>query len=299
MISAPQGCGKTTLSQRIILVRIGLRKEKVLGYTVQRARGKILVLVMDRPEQWRRSFLRMVTEEEREYLNRHLIVWKGPLPFDIISEPKRLATWMEDLGASDVVIDSCKDLNPNLQRPEVAGAINIAAQEVVTRGLEWLGLNHQRKSTSENKKPNTLDDVFGGQWLTSGLGSVVILWGTPGATEVEFLHRKPPEAEVGPFTIQHNHKAGLPTRKDTEQDAVLREVQNAGEAGINEPDIVQKLCSVTASAEEREATRKRISRRLAKLWNDEEIKLMVAAQRGGKDGSTPNRWVATHKGEEQ
>ena len=89
----PQGIGKTTLAQQTALARMGLRSE-VLGYPVEPGKRNVLYLAMDRPAQVQRSFARMVTEAEREILDKRLVIWKGPLPEDLVKNPKR-TRWYE------------------------------------------------------------------------------------------------------------------------------------------------------------------------------------------------------------
>ena len=65
----------------------------------------------------------------------------------------------------------------------------------------------------ENKKPNKLDDLYGSTWVTAGAGSVLFLFGQPGADQVELIHLKQPEAKIeGPgganLTLVHDHEAG-------------------------------------------------------------------------------------------
>jgi hypothetical protein len=98
MTTGPQGVGKTTTEQQYVLHRIGLRTGKLLGYSVQQAPGKVLYLALDRPAQIRRSFRRMLTPEEFDYLQEHLLFWKGPLEFDVTKDHKALADFAENTG---------------------------------------------------------------------------------------------------------------------------------------------------------------------------------------------------------
>src|SRR4029453_4607523 len=150
--------------------------------------------------------------------------------------------------------------------------------------------NHQRKATSENKKPKMLDDVFGGQWLTGGLGSVLLLWGQPGDTEVELSHLKPVEIKVGPYMVKHDHKRGYSTKVETEEELIFRLVREAGSRGIIEPALVSAACGVVTSGQEYENARKRIHRRLMNHLGD--LVTLTPGQRGGSGGSSPNRWTA-------
>jgi replicative DNA helicase len=207
MIVGPDGVGKTTVMQQLVLGRIGLR-ERVLGMQLADDVRPLLYLALDRPAQIARSFARMVAEEHRETLDRRLIIWKGPPPFDIAKEPHALADFTEAQGAGTVVIDSLKDLAAKLSDDEVGGKVNAAFQEVLARGIELLCGHHQRKAQAGASAPKRLADVYGSRWLTAGMGSVFMLWGDAGDLEVECLHLKQPDEELGPWKILHDHTAG-------------------------------------------------------------------------------------------
>ena len=93
MLVGPDGTGKTPLVQQLTLGRIGLRS-RVLGMRVAVDERPVVYLALDRPMQAARSFARMVGEGDREALAARLIVWKGPLPFDVVREPFALADFL-------------------------------------------------------------------------------------------------------------------------------------------------------------------------------------------------------------
>ncbi|MGI8520321.1 MAG: AAA family ATPase [Actinomycetota bacterium] len=207
ILAGPTGVGKTTLGQQLVLARIGLR-DSVLGMPVEPAAKPVLYIAADRPSQAQRSFARMVTPEHHDLLRQRLIVWRGPLPFDIGRHPEQLAPFVMDHGAGDVVFDSLKDVAMDLRTDEVGCRINHAFQSTLVEGIEVLCLHHQRKATSDNTKPKTLDDVYGSNWITAGSGSVIVLWGRAGDPVIEVSHLKQPVAEIGPLQVLHDAVAG-------------------------------------------------------------------------------------------
>lgn len=214
MLVGPQGVGKTTIAQQLVLALAGLRSQ-VLGMNVKPAEGKVLYLAMDRPLQIARSWSRMVTEDEREQLSEHATVWRGPLPFSLVNAPRHLAAWARDKHeAAVVVVDSYKDLAPDLSSETTGAQINEAVQECLAEGIQWVGLHHHRKGTAENPAPKTLQDVYGSGWLTAGLGSVLGLGGDPGAELVEVKHLKQPAETLGTFGVKHDHAKGTSERAD-------------------------------------------------------------------------------------
>jgi replicative DNA helicase len=238
LIVGPPGIGKTTVGQQVTLARIGVRTGTVLGLPVQRADRPVLYVAADRPRQAARSLRRMVTEADRQRLDAGLIVWRGPLPFHLPTEPERLAAMAEHYGVGTVVLDSLKDVAPGLEKPEVGSALNVALQHLVAADVEVLGLHHQRKASGDNKPPTSLADVYGSAWITAGAGSVLLLWGDPGDAVVELSHLKQPADLLGPWQVLHDHDAGT-SQVEAAPDplAILRNAQK----GITARTLAQAL----------------------------------------------------------
>lgn len=210
IITAPQGVGKTTVAQQLALHRCGVRGDEFLGLPVARDDRPVLYVAADRPEQARRSFARMIDGKDRDALDSRLWIWRGPIPVNVVKDPPGLARWVERIGAGSVFIDSLKDLAVGLAEDAVGAAVNQAIQGVIAAGIEVALCHHQKKS-QDGRKPRSLDDVYGSNWLTAGAGSVVLLWGKPGDSYVELSHLKQPDTEVGPMEIRHDHERGVST----------------------------------------------------------------------------------------
>jgi replicative DNA helicase len=214
MIVGPDGVGKTTLGQQLALARIGL-SEALLGMPVERAAGRVLYIAADRPRQAGSSLKRMVGDAHRDVLRERLVVWPGPLPFDLGTEPRAFEEFVQDIGGvSDVFIDSLKDVATDLTKDEVGSRVNVAFQTVIAGGVELCVSHHQRKEGRDSGKPKRLADVYGSRWLTAGMGSVLLLWGEPGDLVVELRHLKQPVEEVGPLSILHDHARGASNLRD-------------------------------------------------------------------------------------
>jgi replicative DNA helicase len=206
LMVGPQGVGKTSLAQQVMLARIGVLPATLIGLDVTLCE-RVLYVAADRPRQAARSLRRMVTDEQLPALRERLVVHRGPLDFDIGRHPEQLYEFVAPHGVQAVVLDSIKDLASKLTDDEVGSNVNAAFQRLVAHEIDVLGLHHQRKG-QQGAKPRTLEDVYGSTWITAGCGSVILLWGKPGDPIVELEHLKQPAEPVGPLKIIHDHAAG-------------------------------------------------------------------------------------------
>ncbi len=247
-ICGPQGVAKSTVMQNVALRRHGILDGDVFGMSVARAERPGLYLAMDRPLQIKRSLRRMVGEEHRAALDANLVVWKGPPPADLAKHTDTLVNLCDQAGVGTVYIDSLKDAAVGLSDDEVGSGFNRAIQTCLANDIEVVGAHHQRKGQQGGAKPTSLDDVYGSTWITSGAGSVVLLWAKAGDAVMEFMHLKPPAEPVGPFRVFVNFDTGGVTI-DEEVDLWLLAsrtahglaVEGAARAlfGVSEPDRPQ------------------------------------------------------------
>src|SRR5579859_5586634 len=223
LIVGPDGVGKTTLQQQLILGRLGLETH-LLGLPVTESLGRVGYVVADRPRQAARSFRRMLRDGDLDELRERLVVWKGPLPFDLTENPRNLAAFANQLEIDTLFIDSLKDVALDLSKDETGSRVNLAFQELIAGGVDLSVLHHQRKGQGE-KKPKQLADVYGSRWITAGMGSVLMLWGEAGDLVIEVSHLKQPLEEFGPINVVHDHVHGT-TRIDEGLD-LERAIANA------------------------------------------------------------------------
>jgi KaiC/GvpD/RAD55 family RecA-like ATPase len=293
LIVGPQGVGKSSVAQQIVMRRIGLCDDLLFGFPVEVDERPVLYLAMDRPAQIQRSMLRMIDTEDATALaivQKRLRVHRGPLPFNPAEAPELFAEWVVQAGddPGTVVVDSYKDLASGLSEDATGAGINSAVQRVLARGIQWLGLHHQRKAQATNAKPNRLDDVYGSGWLTAGVGSVLLLWGEPGATTVELSHLKQPADRVGPLMIDHAHADGASVSTEP-RDRLIQLAEVAGASGITEAEVAE---GVYGSA--KQSDRKR-ARRLLDRLTDEGLLDFTEGVKGGPGGggnAARWRWVA-------
>lgn len=258
MIAAPQGVGKTTVAFQLVRARLGLQPE-VLGYRVNKTSSRVLYLAMDRPAQAARAAARLFSGDDREFLNEHLVIWKGPPPMDVAKNPAMLTIMCQDAGADTVIVDSLKDAAIGLSDDVVGAGYNRARQMVLEAGVQVLELHHTVKRGANGGEPNTIADVYGSVWLTSGAGSVISLFGNPGDPVVSFRHLKPPMIEVGPFRVVHDQAAGT---SDVQHGVDLLElVKIAGATGLLAANAAAALFDTNKpTAAEVEKARRRLER---------------------------------------
>lgn len=255
IVAGPQGVGKSTLVQQLALKRAGITDPDLIGFPVVPDLERcVLYIAADRPQQIARSMRRMVVSEHADALEKRLKIWKGPLPFDLLTSPERLASLAESLGAGTVVIDSLKDVAWPLSSDDVGSAVNRAVGTMIAAEIEVVVIHHQRKATAENKKPRALADVFGSTWITSGSGSVISLWGDAGDPIVELSHLKQPVDDVGPLDLEHDHDFG--TTQLRERVDTWSVLQSAGSAGITAPDAAEAVYGKPTRAQLEKVRRK-------------------------------------------
>lgn len=220
-LCGPQGVTKSTVMQQLAFRRHGILDGELLGWPVNVTEGRGLYLAMDRPLQIKRSMRRMVGEQHRDLLRDRLAIWKGPPPGDLARHADLLTNLADQAGATTVYLDSLKDAAVGLSEDEVGAGFNRAVQTALAAGIEVMGTHHQRKKPQGGNKPKTLDDVYGSTWITSGAGSVVLLWGKAGDAIIDFEHLKPPGEPAGPLQFIVDFDFGTVEVEDAVDLAVL------------------------------------------------------------------------------
>jgi hypothetical protein len=234
MIAGPQGVRKTTIAGHLAFGLAGVPGfEELCEQHIEPLPDDKIVyyLAMDRPQQIARCLRRLAPPEHRALIAERVKFWQGPLTFDVVREPERLAQWMDAEGAGAVIVDSLKDIAGKLSDEEVGALLNRAFQECIARGVQTCVLHHNRKANADNKRPKALADVHGSENLTRGLGSVVCLYGAAGDLEIELSHLKQPAEVVGPYVLHFDPDTGrasvasrgeLPTGAKASRDRALK-----------------------------------------------------------------------------
>lgn len=265
VLVGPDGTGKTSIAQQLVIHMVGVRAGPFLGMNVSPPAGRVLYVAADRPTQALRSFRRMVTEDDREKLDDRLVIWRGPLPFDLGREPMGLLELARRVEAGAVVIDSLKDCASDLVKDEGGQGINRALQHAVAEGVDLCLLHHQRKAQAGGTKPNSISDVYGSRWLTAGAGSVAMVWGQAGDPVVELTHLKQPDEVVGPLEVVHDHVAGVSRVEDhVDAAALLRGAAN----GLSAAGCAYLLCKIPPGEQPSRNQIERARRQLERLTKE-------------------------------
>lgn len=260
ILTGPTGVGKTTVAHQLLERLLGLSDEPLLDLPVQQTARKILYLACDRPNQIRRAFARRFQEQHRDDLAQRLAVHNGYLPVMLDQHPTILVELVRALDVDLVVVDSLKDVATELEKGPAAQAINAALQQTCQAGADVIVLHHQRKSQGDNKRPKTIDDLYGNTLIPAGAGSVLLLWGTPGDPAPTLHHLKQPADELGPWPLVHDHLAGT-TRIDTGDVVDLVALAGKYRAGVTAVDAAMRMFDVSKpSRSEKEKARRKLDR---------------------------------------
>lgn len=285
MLVGPQGVGKTTLAGQLLRALVGLQTE-VLGFPVEAAAKRVGYLAMDRPEQARRALGRMFREEERSFLAEVIRVWSGPLPTDAALDPQIFVRMANQLETDALFVDSMKDAAIGLSKDEVGAGYNRARQFALAEGIQLIELHHVVKNGVDGKAPRNLAGVYGSTWLTSGAGSVIMLWGEAGDPIIDLNHLKQPINEVGPFKIRHDRETGLSEIYHDEDTDIVALARRSGASGVSAHEAAACLFSVEKPST---AQVEKVRRKLAQLVADG---LLVQQGTGGRGRGNAARWFA-------
>jgi hypothetical protein len=164
---------------------------------------------MDRPAQARRAGHRIFGGDDQAILDDRLVIWEGPPPYDLAQRTDLLVAMCKAVGADTVVIDSLKDAAVGLSEDTVGASYNRTRQRALAEGIQIIELHHVVKRGAAGGPPNTLADIYGSTWITSGAGSVILLWGDAGDPVISLRHLKQPMDEIGPLHLAQDHHRGV------------------------------------------------------------------------------------------
>lgn len=240
IIAGPPGTGKSTIALQVILRRCGIVDGDVLGLPVTVAEDPTVYLALDRADQIRQSARRMLAPDlDPEVAARLQVIDALPLGIDL-RDPVTFIEWLKDRDAGCVAMDSAKDLGFDLNDSSEGQAFNHLIQAVLRADIQVLVTHHSRKTPRGDRKPLTLNDLHGSQWVAAGAGSVIMLDGEAGPKDKRLFHVKPLTVPMAPLSIGLVHDTGEITYRDYNED---EEGESSGR--VNVPDRVLELLAGT------------------------------------------------------
>jgi replicative DNA helicase len=283
IIAGPDGVGKTTLAGNLIRARLGAGAGDVLGLPVKPGGRNVLVLLMDRPQQAMTALARLFTDTDRDLLDAHLRVWRGPPPEDLARNTGLLSQLCALADADTCIVDSLKDAVVKLTDDEAGSGWNRARQLAIEAGTELVELHHPRKRQDGNAKPATIDDLYGSRWIPAGAGSIISLWGQAGDPIIDLSHLKPVTATVGPWQMTINGETGE-VGVDRGVD-LLAQIRLRGANGMTAA-VAARLITSSEKPTPNELAR-------ARRWLNKKVDSGFLVRRDGTWGGGPNRVETT------
>lgn len=208
IIAGPPGTGKSTIALQVILRRVGLLDGDVLGLPVAVSTDNVVYLALDRADQIRQSVRRMMPEDpDPAAIDRLRMIDNLPLGVDL-RRPESFIAWLRVHRAGVVVLDSAKDLGFDLNDSADGMAFNYMVQCVLRAGIDVLVTHHSRKTPRGDRKPLTLNDLHGSQWVAAGAGSILMLDGEAGPRAKRLVHVKPLTVPMVPLLLELDAESG-------------------------------------------------------------------------------------------
>lgn len=134
-----------------------------------------------------------LSDEERELINKSFFIWSGGygLSMDNADDQKLILDAIKEYKPEAVFIDSLTkatrdDINSNTT---IDNVVNFIKRDIfsITGSLVCF-IHHNRKGQVGNKKPKSLDDLYGSRFIAADMDTVIALW--PVGDEIELLELK-------------------------------------------------------------------------------------------------------------
>lgn len=188
MLASMPGVGKTQVSIQLgICMALG---RDFLRWKIPQPR-KVVLLSLEMSHVGLKIFMETIaagySEEDVKALNEMFIV--VPLGENIaLDKPdglKFVESLLDDIQPGLILIDSIGKLSMEDLSEKTAKSLNEKFGYLRNKynASMWF-IHHNRKASDGNKKPTDLSDVYGNQYLTAEMTSVLILWPHPAGAEV-------------------------------------------------------------------------------------------------------------------
>lgn len=237
MVAAMPGVGKTQFSvQAAIACALG---RPFLHWTVPKPM-KMVLLSLEMSHISLKYFMQQIAqeynEEDRALLQENLIIIPlgEPIAFDKDAGIQFLFTILDDIKPEGIIVDSIGKLTMNELNEATAKTLNARFHMIRGRynAFMWF-IHHNRKASENNKKPTDLSDVYGNQYLTAEMTSVIILWrDTKGENEIEVIPVKMRlSKEMKAFKVIRNENLQFDLKKNVDALAVIENLDGQKKEG--------------------------------------------------------------------
>lgn len=192
LISGAPGCGKTQFSMQMLIAMATGRP--LLNMKISEPR-KVIYFSMEMNPAELKIFQNLMnnglTDEERKLLAENFMfvpIGHGVM-FESTSDQKKIERLLETRQPENIVFDSLSTTTMDeLSDERTAKRIMDYSRRI---GQEYdtavTFIHHNRKAQINNKKPTSLDDVYGSQFLTTALTTALGMWRNIKTDEIE-LH---------------------------------------------------------------------------------------------------------------
>ena len=239
LITAAPGTGKT---QMCIQFGIHMALGKNFLRWMPEGRSKIGYLSLEMGRATSKLFMGTVAEgyepADIQMLQRnfHIAPLGESIPLDRPEGKKFLEGLLDEYKWDVVIIDSLGKLTGGELKDDTTIRKLFAYLAMLRNkfGCSFILIHHNRKGTSDNKKPRNLEDVYGSQYITSEVDFVVSLWrdgGTGNSIEVsELKNRLAPQRET--FVMERVEHLSFQYRGDVDLDPdamIIRSTKKEGD----------------------------------------------------------------------
>lgn len=194
VVTGKAGVGKTQLTLQI-LIHLALGKP-FLGWEIDRPR-KVAFVSMEMGQAEIKVFQNemdsVLSDEERRLLHENfLIIPIGQtLMFDNVADQKKIDAFLEAYHPEVACFDSLsKTTLGSLEEAAVKKVMDFADKIRIHHDCSVMFIHHDRKAQIGNKKPNSLEDVYGSFYITATATTVIGMWQNDKTYGIELSYLK-------------------------------------------------------------------------------------------------------------
>lgn len=246
MFAAMPGVGKTQLAlQMAICCALGIdflkwkmpegKKQKIVFFSLEMSHVALLFFI--------EAIAKEFTDEQKATLNENLILVPlgEVISLDRTEGMEFVFSLLDGINPDGIIVDSIGKVTMKGLEEEMARLLNVQFKVIRDRykAFMWF-VHHNRKASENNKKPVSLGDVYGNQYLTADMTSILILWSDfKTDSEIEIIPVKMRLAKmVSPFLTHRNENLHFTIKASSTDKKILENINgDKGKEGRTErPD---------------------------------------------------------------